>query len=79
MDRIHIEILKGGQTLSYEVVDYMHHENDHCKFEVFSGEKLLASFEPDKYGHLHLCKNPGNVDKVVLHEIAEKLESYNLY
>ena len=79
MDRIDIEIERTGQIFNYQVVDYIHHEHDHCKFELFSGEKLLASFEPDKYGHLHVCKNPGNVEKEILHEIAEKLESYNLY
>jgi len=77
MDRIKIEVLWNDKVLSFEAVDYVHHDHDHCKFEIFNGEQLLASFEPDKYGHLHICMNPGNLEKDVLHEIAEKLEMYN--
>ena len=78
MDRIRIEVRKNDELINFEIIDYVHHDHDHCKFEVFKGEELVASFEPDQSGHLHICKNPGNIDNDILHEIAEKLESYNL-
>ncbi|WP_207535496.1 hypothetical protein [Desertivirga arenae] len=64
--------------MNFEVVDYVHHEHEHCKFEVFKEEKLVASFEPDQYGFLHICKNPGELDRELLQELAEKIERYNL-
>jgi len=78
MEKIHIEVQKDSELLDFEVIDYVHHEHNHCKFEVFKGEELVASFEPDRTGHLHICKNPGNIEPSILHKIAEKLESYNL-
>ena len=75
MDRFEIEVLKDNQKFNFEVVDYPHREdNNHCKFEILKNGMLIASFEPDNRGFLHICKNCGIVDEEILHLIADKLE-----
>jgi hypothetical protein len=76
MDKFEIEIIKDDQKLNFEIVDFAHHEDDNrCKFEVLRSGKLVASFEPDNRGFLHICKNCGVVDEQTLHLIADKLET----
>ena len=79
MDKFVIEIEKDSDKLNFEVVDYAHHEDDNrCKFEILKNGMLVASFEPDNRGFLHICKNCGVVDEEVLHLIADKLETMSL-
>lgn len=76
MDKFQIEISKDDQQLAFDVIDYAHEEHDNrCKFEILKEGKLIASFEPDSRGFLHICKNCGVVDEQTLHLIADKLES----
>lgn len=75
MDRFQLEILREEEQLKFEVIDYLlQDEGDHCKFEIFRDGKMVASFEPDNRGMLHICKNCGVVDEQTLHLIADKLE-----
>lgn len=78
MENFEISVTSHKQNYHFEVRDYMHHEEDQCKFEVFKDGQFIASFEPDGHLGLHICKNPGTVDEAILHLIAGKLESYNL-
>ena len=79
MDKFQIEISKDDQQLIFEVVDYAHEEDDNrCKFEILKEEKLVASFEADALGFLHICKNCGVVDEQTLYLIADKLEGITL-
>lgn len=76
MERFAIEIIKDRDKLTFEVIDYVHSDDHHhCKFEVFIKGKLVASFEPDNKGFLHICKNANEVNEEVLHLIADKLET----
>lgn len=75
MDRYKISIPQDNETLNFEVADYAHHVEDHCKFEVFQDGEFIASFEPDKHKLLHLCKNTGLINEEVLYLIADKLET----
>lgn len=77
MEIISLEINKEDKLLQFEVRDYAHDDDSRCKFEIYQNERLIASFEPDKRGFLHICKNPGKVEEEVLHLIAEKLETYH--
>ena len=77
MDRFKIEVEKDDSQLVFEIADYAHDEHNACKFEVYQENKMIASFEPDRRGILHICKNPGNVDDEILHKIAERIESYH--
>jgi len=79
MDKFSIAIIKDKTELSFEVADFAHSdEGNHCKFEVFKDGKMIASFEPDIYGFLHICKNNGWIDEEILHLIADKLETMNI-
>lgn len=77
MDQLIIPLQQNNTILNFEVRDYPHHENDACKFEVYTDGELVVSFEPDKYGHLHICKNPGKVNNEVLYELAQEIEKYH--
>jgi len=77
MDKFEIEIKKENEKLRFEIIDYAH-DDDRCKFEVHADGKLLASFEPDTRGYLHICKDPGVLDQATLDLIADKLESISL-
>lgn len=78
MEKFVAEVFQDHEKVLYEIRDYAYDENNRCKFEVFLDDRLVASFEPDSKGFLHICKNPGNVDEATLHGLAEKIESYNL-
>ncbi len=79
MEKFLIELPQDSQQTMYEVIDYAHDENNRCKFMIFREGKLVAGFEPDSRGFLHVCKNPGNVDEAILDILAEKIESYNFH
>jgi hypothetical protein len=79
MEKFIIEIEQTDRKDAFEVIDYAHDDDNRCKFELFKDEVMVASFEPDKYGVLNICKNPGNIDRSTLHLIAEKIESYNFH
>ncbi|MFA6085451.1 hypothetical protein [Mucilaginibacter sp.] len=76
MERFDIRIKKGKEEFDFEVRDYLHHEGEKCKFEVFKDHTLVVSFNPDPHENLTVCKNPGNLDKQLVHLIADKLERY---
>ena len=78
MEKFEISVTKGTKNYHLEVRDYMHHDGDQCKYEVFNNGQFIGSFEPDGHKILHICKNPGIIDEEVLHMVAEQLESYNL-
>lgn len=78
MELFKITVEKNDETLEFEVADFVHHEEEHCKYEVYQAGKMVASFEPDRHHLLHICKNPGQVDEQVLHQLAEKIEALNL-
>ena len=79
MERIIIPISREDKTLIFEVLDFAHNEDHQCKFELLLGDQMVASFEPDRQGFLHICKNPGGIDRETLHLIAEKIEGYNFH
>ncbi len=79
MGKFIIELSRDSQKVLYEVIDYVHDEDNHCKFEIFREGKMVAGFEPDARGFLHICKNPGDVDETTLDVLAEKIESYNFH
>ncbi len=77
MERFSIDVPKGESIVSFDIIDYAHDDDNRCKFEVFKDNRLVASFEPDSRGFLHVCKNPGDINEEILEYIAEKIESYN--
>ena len=77
MDQFIVPIQKDNAVLKFEVRDYPHDEEHTCKFEVYLQNEFIASFEPDPRGHLHICKNPGNIEKETLHLISDEIEKYH--
>ena len=51
MEKFEISVSWRNQNNHFEVFDYMHHEGEQCKYEVFKEGKFIGSFEPD--GHRH--------------------------
>jgi hypothetical protein len=79
MEKFSIEVIKGEEKLRFEVVDYPHSDEYKCKFEIYSDSKMVASFEPDHRGLLHICNNSGIIDEETLHLIADKIETMRLW
>ncbi|MBC7913870.1 MAG: hypothetical protein H7Y07_07085 [Pyrinomonadaceae bacterium] len=79
MDRFSIEILKDSEKLTFDVLDYAQdHDHNRCTFEILQHGKIIAAFEPDNRGFLHICKNCGVVEEETLHLIADKLETMQI-
>lgn len=78
MEKFEISVTLDDQNYHLEVRDYMHHEGDQCKYEVFNNGQFIGSFEPDGHKVLHICKNPGVVDEALLHQVADQLEGYHI-
>jgi hypothetical protein len=78
MENFEISVTSNKTNYHFEVRDYMHHEGEHCKYEIFHDGKFIASLEPDGHHGLHVCKDGGIVNEELLHLIAEQLERYNL-
>ena len=78
MEKFEISVKTPTGTRHFEVKDYMHHDGETCKYEVFEDGKFIGSFEPDAHKHLHICKDTGILKPEVLHIIAEQLERYHI-
>ena len=78
MEKFEISVTQNNEHHHFEVRDYMHHDGDKCKYEVYQEGEFVVSFEPGHHKILHICKNPGIINDDLLHLIAEQLERYNL-
>lgn len=76
MDKFDISIKQGKEVIGFEVKDYLHHDDEKCKFDIYQNDILVLSLKPDPHEHLTVCKNPGNLDKKLVNLIADKLEHY---
>jgi hypothetical protein len=78
MEKFEISVPIDNENQHFEVRDYMHHEGEQCKYEIFKDGQFIGSLEPGKHKILHICKNPGLVPEDTLHLIANQLETYNI-
>jgi len=78
MEKFEISVKTADGTRHFEIKDYMHHDGESCKYEVFENGQFIGSFKPDGHHHLHICKNAGILKPEVLHTIGEQLERYNI-
>nr|WP_294794634.1 hypothetical protein [uncultured Mucilaginibacter sp.] len=78
MEKFEISIKTSKGPRHFEIKDYMHHNGESCKYEVFENGQFIGSFEPDVHRHLHICKDAGVLESDILHSIAEQLERYNI-
>jgi hypothetical protein len=77
MENYPITISKDKEVHHFEVGEYVHHEDDKCKYRVFENGAYVASFTPDDHDFLHICQNPGNVDEEILHLLADQIEAHH--
>jgi hypothetical protein len=78
MEKFEISIAIDNANQHFEVRDYMHHEGEQCKYEIFKDGQFIGSLEPDNHKILHICKNPGIVPEDTLHLVADELEKYHI-
>lgn len=78
MEKFEISVNYKNENHHFEVKDYMHHQGDQCKFEVFKNGQFIASFEPGSHMHLHICKDTGLLPEAVLNIIADRIEASHL-
>lgn len=78
MEKFSIEVEQDNEKLHFQIVDYVHDDTNKCQFEIFHESTFVASFQPDKHGFLHICKNPGGVKEQILHLLADKIERLNI-
>lgn len=78
MENFEISVNYKNENYHFKVKDYMHHEDDQCKFEVFRNEQFIVSFEPGPHKHLHICNNTGLLPEEILNLIADRIEASHL-
>ncbi len=78
MEKFEISVTIDKVNQHFEVRDYMHHDEEKCKYEIYKDDQFIGSFEPDRHKILHICKDPGMVDEAFLHLIANQLEAYHI-
>jgi hypothetical protein len=78
MEVFEISVSYKNENHHFEVRDYMQHEGEQCKFEVYKQGVFVASFEPGPHKHLHLCKNAEVEEEELLDLMAKQIESYNI-
>lgn len=74
-----IQLTYRKKEYRFEVGEFSHFEGQRCKFNVYSQGKLVASFTPDRYQILQLCKNYGNLSTSLLNLIADQIEGLSIY
>jgi hypothetical protein len=77
MENYPIIISKDKEIHHFEVGEYLHHNDESCKYKVFEHGTLVASFEPDAHNYLHICQNPGGMDEEILHLLADQIEAHH--
>ncbi len=78
MEKFEISFKTNKGIRHFEVKDYMHHDANSCKYEVFENGRFVASFEPDSYKHLHVCQEAGILQGNMLDVLATELERYGI-
>jgi hypothetical protein len=78
MEKIRIKIQKDREVIQFEVAEYLHHEGDRCKFDVFKDGEFVVGLEPDAHEYLRICKNPGILNEEIIYLIADRIEALQL-
>ena len=77
MENYAITISKNKEIHHFEVGEYVHLDDDKCKFRVFQDGHYVASFTPDDHDFLHICQNPGGINEAILHLLADQIEAHH--
>ncbi len=77
MENYPIAITVNKEARYFEIGEYVHQDEDKCKFRVFENAVYVASFTPDHLEILQICQNPGSIDEKILHLLAERIEAHH--
>jgi hypothetical protein len=55
MGKFDISVSANDEVFNFQVVNK---GTDRCEYEVYSGEILVAVFEPDENEYIHICRTP---------------------
>jgi hypothetical protein len=77
MENYPITIAIDKEVHHFEVGEYLHHDEERCKFRVFENGSYVASFTPDSHDFLQICQNPGGLPEEVLHLLADQIEAHH--
>ncbi|MCX2483299.1 hypothetical protein [Pedobacter sp. MR2016-24] len=77
MENYPISITIDKKVHHFEIGEYLHHNGESCKVNVFQNGRVVASFEPDKYNYLHICQNQGKLKEELLHLLADQIEAHH--
>ena len=75
MEKFNISVQGTDELFDFQVVN---NGADKCEYEVFSGDTLVAVFEPDENEYIHICRNPGGLDEEIIVQIAGRIEAHYL-
>jgi len=75
MEKFEISVTGTDELFNFQVVNK---GTEHCEYEVYAGETLVAVFEPDEDEYIHICRNPGGLDEEVIVRIADRIEAHYL-
>jgi len=75
MENYQITISLDKKMHHFEIGEYLHQDGESCKVKVFQQGKLVASFNPDRHGFLHICQNPAKLKEELLHLLADQIEA----
>ena len=75
MEKFEISVTGADELFNFQVVN---NGADKCEYEVFAGDQLVAVFEPNEDGYIHICRNPGGLDEEVIVQIADRIEAHYL-
>ncbi len=78
MEKFEISVKTAAGLRHFEIKDYMHHDCEMCKYEVFENGEFIGSFEPNEHRHLQVCKDAGVLKQHLLDQIATELERYHI-
>ncbi|PJJ79108.1 hypothetical protein [Mucilaginibacter auburnensis] len=78
MEKFEISVKTASGIRHFKIKDYMHHDCEMCKYEVYENDQFIGSFEPDHHRNLHVCKDGGVLKQDVLDKIAIELERYHI-
>ncbi|MFB0497338.1 hypothetical protein ABID99_003575 [Mucilaginibacter sp. OAE612] len=70
-----ITITLDKEVHHFEVGEYPHHDETRCRYHVYEGGSMVASFEPDAQDFLHICQNKAGFKEELLYLLADQIEA----
>jgi len=75
MENYSIKVSHDDTLYHFEVGEYLHYDDERCKYRIYEDGVYVASFEPDAQNYLHICQNVAGLDEELLNVLAEQIEA----